>query len=418
MDYNAFLSEVSKRREPSALRELTKIVFAAPKETISFSTGMPNPSSFPFAEIKVSLKNGEEFSVNGKELESALQYLPTTGYKDFIGLLQNFQDKAHGPQDWNTRSIIVSSGSMDGISRAVDMLINRGDPLVMQHPLYSGVETLLKPYGPKYILAEQDQDGVNPEWLRSALENYKKTGGKMPKVMYLNPTGANPTGTTLTTERKKQLYKLAQEYDMIILEDDAYYQLHFLEATPVSLLSLDTDGRVIRFDSFSKVLSSGLRLGVVTGPQSLLRQIELHMQSTTLQTSSLSQVLAHQLLQRWGDNKLQQHYKNVREFYKERRDAMLEAANKYLKGLAEWNVPTGGMFLWIKCNGVTDTNEMVMTRGLGKQIILVPGRCFDVDPSKPSPYIRAAFSLATKDDIDLGMMRLRDLIKEEQALSK
>ncbi|KAK3923296.1 Kynurenine/alpha-aminoadipate aminotransferase, mitochondrial, partial [Frankliniella fusca] len=422
MDYNSILSEMSKRREPSVLRELTKVVLAAPQGTISFATGMPNPSTFPFAEVKVTLKTGEEFSVKGKDLDSALQYQPSAGYAELRGLLQELIDKDHGKQDWNTRSILISSGSNDGISRAVDMLLNVGDPIIVQHPLYSGIETLLKPYKPKYILAEQDKDGIDPNILRETLESHKKAGKRMPQVMYLNPTGANPTGTTLTTDRREKIYKLAQDYDIIILEDDAYYYLHFLEANPKSLLSLDTDGRVIRFDSFSKVLSSGLRLGVVTGPTQLLRQIELHMQASTLQTSSMAQVLAFQLLRIWGADKLKQHYGNVREFYKERRDIMIQAADKHLSGLAEWNVPTGGMFLWIKVHNVEDTNAMVMSHGIDKKIILVPGRCFYTDPLQGSPFIRAAFSIAPKEDIDqasqTGMARLAALIKEEQNRSR
>ncbi|KAE8748386.1 hypothetical protein FOCC_FOCC004818 [Frankliniella occidentalis] len=414
MDYTSFLSEMSKRREPSVLRELTKVVLGAPQGTISFATGMPNPSTFPFSEIKVKLKTGEEYTVKGKDLDNALQYQPSTGYAELREILQEFIDQDHGKQDWKTRNVLISTGSNDGISRAVDMLLNVGDPIIIQHPLYSGIETLLKPYKPEYILAEQDKDGVDPQILRETLENHKKAGKKMPKVMYLNPTGANPTGTTLTTDRRRQIYKLAQEYNLIILEDDAYYYLHFLEANPISLLSLDTDGRVIRFDSFSKVLSSGLRLGVVTGPTQLLRQIELHMQASTLQTSSLAQVLAFQLLNIWGTDKLKQHYKNVRAFYKERRDIMIRAAEKHLKGLAEWNVPTGGMFLWIKVHKIEDTNAMVMSRGGDKKIILVPGRCFYADPQKGSPYIRAAFSIAPKEDIDQGMARLAALIKDEQ----
>ncbi|KAJ1526082.1 hypothetical protein ONE63_009247 [Megalurothrips usitatus] len=418
MNYTRFLSEMSKRRVPSVLRELTKLVLAAPEGTISLSTGMPNPITFPFEEINVSLKNGDTFKVNGEELKSALQYQPSAGYTDLIKVIQNLQDKEHGPQDWNTRNVLITTGSMDGISRAVDMLLNYGDPIIVQHPLYSGMQSLLHPYNPKYILAEQDEDGVNPSTLRQTLEDYKKTGSKMPKVLYLNPTGANPTGTTLTTDRKKELYKIAQEYDLLVLEDDAYFFLHFLETNPVSLLSLDTDGRVLRFDSFSKILSSGLRLGITTGPQPLLRQIELHVQTTTLQTSSIAQVLAYQLFKTWGNDELQKHYRSVRNFYKERRNLMLDAAEKHLKGLAEWTIPKGGMFLWIKVHNVLDTYEMVMARGITEQIVLVPGRCFQADSSKPSPYIRAAYSIASKEEIDKGMARLAALIKAEQKLKE
>ncbi|KAK3925384.1 Kynurenine/alpha-aminoadipate aminotransferase, mitochondrial [Frankliniella fusca] len=414
MDYDSRLSDISKRREPSILRELVEVIHAAPKGTISFATGMPNPSTFPFAEVSVKMKTGEEFTLAGSDLDAALQYQSSTGIEALRGVLQELIDEDHGVQDWDTRCVLVSSGSMDGIARAMDMLVNEGDPVVVQHPLFVGIETMLSPYKPEYIHAEQDRDGIIPSALRQTLENRKRSGKKMPKVLYVNPTGANPTGTTLTTDRKREIYKLAQDFDLIILEDDAYYYLHFFEDNPTSILSMDTDGRVIRFDSFSKVLSAGLRLGIVTGPKILVRQIDLHMQSSIMHTSSMAQVLAHQLFQVWGIGKLKKHFANVRAFYKERRDIMIQAAEKHLIGLAQWSLPTGGMFLWIKVNNVKDTSAMVLSRGLDKKILLVPGRFFHTDTQKGSPYIRASFSVSSPDEIDEGMARLAAIIRSEK----
>lgn len=113
----------------------------------------------------------------------------------------------------------------------------------------------------------------------------------MPKAIYLNPTASNPTGATMSLDRKKEVYKICCKYNLIILEDDAYYFLHFLDEQPVSFLSLDIEGRVIRFDSMSKVLSSGLRLGWLTGPKQLVHYVELHIQSSILHSSTLSQVI-------------------------------------------------------------------------------------------------------------------------------
>lgn len=121
---------------------------------------------------------------------------------------------------------------------------------------------------------------------------YTEEGGgmKMPKVLYINPTGSNPTGTTMPEERRREIYKICCKYNILILEDDAYCFMHFLDKAPPSFLSLDVEGRVLRFDSFSKVLSSGLRLGWVTGPKQLIANMELHVQSSYLHSSTLSQV--------------------------------------------------------------------------------------------------------------------------------
>lgn len=127
--------------------------------------------------------------------------------------------------------------------------------------------------------------------LENCKANYtEEGGGKMPKCIYINPTASNPTGVTMPLERRKEIYQICCKYNLIILEDDAYYFLHFLDEQPVSFLSLDTEGRVIRFDSFSKVITSGLRVGWLTGPKQLVQTIELHIQSSYLHSSSLSQV--------------------------------------------------------------------------------------------------------------------------------
>lgn len=112
----------------------------------------------------------------------------------------------------------------------------------------------------------------------------------LPQFLYVNPIGANPTGTVLPEERKKYIYKLAQKYNFLILEDDAYYFVHFMKKQPLSFLSLDVDGRVIRFDSFSKIFSAGLRLGVVTAHKDILEKLSYHVQCSTIHASSLSQV--------------------------------------------------------------------------------------------------------------------------------
>lgn len=153
----------------------------------------------------------------------------------------------------------------------------------------------MKPYRPTLLPIEQDEFGVIPDHLISTLENWRSQCGtdptkKMPKIFYINPTAANPTGVTIPLDRKKEIYKICCQYNILILEDDAYYFMDFQDGKPVSFLSLDVEGRVLRFDSLSKVLASGLRLGWVTGPKQLINNIELHIQSAYLHSSSLSQV--------------------------------------------------------------------------------------------------------------------------------
>lgn len=422
IDYSYFVNPHSARRRPALTRELTKLHYMAPKEAISLAEGMPNELTFPFEKLNVVMKDGSNFSIKGAQLGAALQYIPTQGYPPLVKLLKDFTQQIHRPPFWEHCELMVTNGSQDGISKSIEMCIQEGEPVVVQNPLYSGTEVVLKPFRPTLIPIGQDQDGMIPHLLREALEAWKlkcsEEGGgyKMPKLMYINPTGSNPTGTTMPLERRIEIYQICCQYNILILEDDAYCFMNFGETTPPSFLSLDTQGRVLRFDSFSKVLSSGLRLGWVTGPKPLIQTIELHIQSSYLHSSTLSQVLTYNLMSNWGFEKLLAHFDSVRNYYKARRELTLEAMERHLKGLCDWAVPSGGMFVWIKVRGVADVYEMLMTRGIKKLITFVPGHAFMADPTEACSYIRASYSKATPKQIDRAMCLLAELIREEQAL--
>ncbi|EFN61164.1 Kynurenine/alpha-aminoadipate aminotransferase mitochondrial, partial [Camponotus floridanus] len=132
--------------------------------------------------------------------------------------------------------------------------------------------------------------GINPEEIAKECEQRLATGKPMPKLLYINPTGSNPTGAVLSETRRRKVYELAQKYNFLIVEDDPYYFVHFLDKQPTSFFSLDTDGRVIRLDSISKIMSAGLRVGIVTAHRDVVQKLILHMENSTMQTSSLSLV--------------------------------------------------------------------------------------------------------------------------------
>lgn len=421
IDYSQFISISSSRRRPALTRELTKRQYGAPKESISLAEGMPNEVTFPFQAINIVMKDGSALNIQGAQLHSALQYIPSQGYPPLLKKLRDFTYQIHNPPYWQERDIIMTNGSQDGISKSLEMLVNEGDSVLVQNPLYAGTEIILKPFKPNLIGIEQDEYGIIPQKLIDALENckaYSEEGGgnRMPKVIYLNPTGSNPTGVTMTLERRKEVYKICCDYNIIILEDDAYYFLHFLDEEPVSFLSLDVEGRVVRFDSMSKVLSSGLRLAWLTAPKQLVHNIELHIQSAILHSSTLSQVIMDNLLSTWGFNGLLSQFSYVRRYYKARRDFTLASMEKHLKDVCEWTVPSGGLFVWIKVRGVADVYDMLLTRGLRKNITFVPGHAFMADPTEACQYIRASFSKVPLKQVDKAMQLLGELIREEHLL--
>ncbi|KAK9704210.1 Aminotransferase class I and II [Popillia japonica] len=421
MDYSYFINALSSRRRPALTRELTKLAYLAPKEAISLAEGMPNELTFPFEQIDITMKDGSIMTLKGSILGSALQYIPTQGYPPLVKTLKEFTYKVHQPPNWENSELLVINGSQDGISKSIEMCIQEGEPVVVQNPLYAGIEIIINPYKSPLLAVDQDQYGMVPELLKQQLENWKEKclqdeTLRMPKIMYINPTGSNPTGTTMTLERKREIYKICCEYNILILEDDPYFFMHFLDELTPSFLSMDVEGRVLRFDSFSKVLSSGMRVGWVTAAKPLIQALELHIQSSYLHSSTLSQSIANGLLQLWGFDKLLEHLEEVTAFYKARRDITISAMEKYLTGLCEWTIPAGGMFVWIKVHGVGDVYEMLMNRGLKKLITFVPGHAFMADPTQACSYIRASYSKAAPKQIEKAMKLLGELIREEKLL--
>ncbi|XP_073433441.1 kynurenine/alpha-aminoadipate aminotransferase, mitochondrial isoform X3 [Dendrobates tinctorius] len=344
---------------------------------------------------------------------------------ELVSWLKELQKKLHNPPtlsyspDQGQMAMCVTTGSQEGLSKVFEMLVNPGDNVLIDTPTYSGTLAAVKPLGCNLIGVPTDQHGIIPQALKDILSRWRPQDviipeKKSPKILYTIPNGGNPTGASLTRDRKIEVYKIAQEYDLIIVEDDPYYFLQFNKPWAPSFLSMDIDGRVIRADSMSKILSSGLRIGYLTGPKPLIDQIVLHMQASTLHTSAFTQIMVVQLLQKWGVDGFLEHIESVIQFYRSQRDAMLVSADKWLTGLAEWHSPTAGMFLWIKILGVPDTHQMIMLKAIGKEVLLVPGSAFNIDSSEPSSYVRASFSLSAPEKIDQGLERLASLIIEER----
>ena len=380
--------------------------------------------------------------LDGKDLEEALQYSPTPGLPSLVQQLREIQSKEHnldGALPGKSKPLYdlsVTVGSQDALSKAFEMLLQTDcDEVLLENPTYSGALAFLQPYGVKLTPINTDSKGLDPEHLHTLLSSAET---KRRRVLYTIPTAQNPSGVTLDNERRRAIYDLACEHDLIILEDDPYYFLHperqsllsFLELDAINCQSegkptttADTDtnagkgGRVLRFDSFSKIFSAGMRIGYVTAPLPLLERINLHIQGTNLHNCGVSQAMVSQLLRAWdGWNGLDSHVKKVATFYGMRRDWVIEAAEKHLcpagsAPLASWTVPTAGMFLWLQLNNISDTKSLIEKKAAASNVLFVPGQAFD-PLDRPSSFIRAAYSTASRDDMDLAMERLSELIRK------
>lgn len=420
INYDGYLSERSKARRPSAIRALQPLL--AEPGMISLGGGMPNKDTFPFKSLTCSTDGGT-FELTGADLEEVLQYSGTRGLRSLLAHLQGIQQAEHGTTTPDPYEICVSTGSQDALSKAFDLFTAGGPhdaPVLVEEPTYSGSLAYLQPTGTHLVGVPCDSGGLDPQALAEILRgwNASSSGSPRPRVLYTIPVGSNPTGASLTLERKKDIYSIAREFELLILEDDPYYWMQFSSQRTPSFLSMDVDGRVLRFDSFSKLLSSGLRVGFVTGPPALIERIELHQQASVLHSSGVSQALVSGLFDQWAAANggsihagFNLHCQGIVDYYRERRDFFLASADRHLSGLCEWSAPSAGMFVWMKLP-VEDADAFIKSKARKAKVLLVPGQSFDPH-DRPSSWARAAYSTATLPEIDEALRRLAELLAEE-----
>lgn len=289
-----------------------------------------------------------------------------------------------------------------------------------------------------------DAQGLSADALRETLKNWHTSDAtkhqRYPKAVYTVPTGANPAGTTASTERKREILAIAREYGVLILEDDPYYFLTFEDLaedavqqkrTP-SYFALEHEGSeqwgygyVMRFESFSKVLSAGMRLGYLMGPSTLVDAVIAITASSNLHASGPSQAMAAELLEYWGIEGFLRHSNNVARMYKERRDLFGKQLDTILgrgaegsqEPLATYVTPVAGMFYWIKLHlpptpeaPEGDSYQVISEKALSFGVLAMPGGAFFVDKRK-TPYVRASFSLIDARDAHESILRLRKAVE-------
>ncbi|XP_072753602.1 kynurenine/alpha-aminoadipate aminotransferase, mitochondrial-like isoform X2 [Anoplolepis gracilipes] len=382
---------------------------------VTFAGGLPNVvNTCPVEDLSITYKHDISIKLSKCELTTAFQYGSSKGYKPLLEKWKEFLKMWHTSMqnDWD---ITFTSGTLDACSKVFEMMLDENDPILLQTPTYTGVIGALVPLSPDIIQINQDADGIIPEEIAKECEQRLATGKPMPKLLYVNPTAANPTGAVLSESRRRKVYELAQKYNFLIVEDDAYYFVHFLDKQPTSFFSLDTDGRVIRLDSFSKIISAGIRVGAITAHRDIVEKFVLHMENSTMQTSSLSQMLLYKLFENWEPKKFEKHFKDIQKFYRERCDTMLTMVEKHLTGLAEWYAPQGGFFLWVKITAVDNVWDLMMKKCVPLGVVAVPGNAFNSDPSKPNQHLRFSFSYCSPEDMDRGLSIVAKVIREEVA---
>ena len=391
----------TQRMGSSVIRELLK--FTEQPDIISFAGGLPAPDVFPVQEFKKACN-----AVLEKHGAQALQYSATEGYKPLREMIA--RHTARYAVEVSADNILITSGSQQALDFIGRLFINRGDYIVVESPTYLGALQAWNAYGAQYISVPMDEDGMIVDELESALR-------KGPKFIYVLPNFQNPSGATLSLDRRKKLIELADKYGVPIVEDDPYGQLRYEGEHIPSVVSLDSEfrgpngghysGNVIYLSTFSKLLAPGLRLAWVIAPPEVIRRLVMAKQAADLHTASFNQYLAHEVAK---DGFLDEHVKYIRQVYKERRDTMLEMMEEMFPAEMRWTRPHGGMFLWgIMPEGMDAADAL--KPAIERKVAFVPGAAFHANGGGDNT-MRINFSHSSPATIREGITRMGTVLKE------
>ena len=445
LDYNAMLSRAAREQPKSTIRELFPL--ERRPGMISMLAGQPNPSGFPFASISASLhpvgtEAPVQLVVEGARLEEALRYTMSPGLDSLLSAYARTITHVHGRaiDDGSPAgdfALSCGNGSQDLLTKSFHVVLDPGDTVLTEVPLYTGVLPSLLAHKANLVGVGMDEQGLSVEALEKKLTKWHSDPSTahlpFPKILYTVPSGSNPSGTTASAERKRAVLALVRRFGILLFEDDPYYYITFdgLGGDPTtrprvpSYFALEREsgeyGYVLRFESLSKIISSGLRLGFMYGPRTIVQAATIVTSTTNLHPSGVAQALTATLLEHWGLDGFFQHVDRVAYMYKERSEMFGSFVEKHLGGaqpVAQWTRPVAGMFFWLKLHlprtdaaPEGDSFDLMVTKAVNHNVLLVPGSGFFPDGAR-GPYVRASFSQIEPADADEGLRRLRDVIED------
>ena len=390
----------TQRMKASAIRELLKLT--ENPEVISFAGGLPAPDVFPINEFREASNK-----VLSEQGALALQYGSTEGYKPLREMIAR-HTKSVGV-DVTPDNIMITSGSQQALDLLGKIFINRGDRVLVEAPTYLGALQAWNAYGAEYVTVESDENGMRTDALEEAL----RTG---PKFIYVLPNFQNPTGVTMSVDRRQKLVELADRYGVPIIEDDPYGQLRFEGEKLPSVVQIDNElrtqngtysGNVIYLSTFSKILAHGIRLAWVIAPPEVIRKLVLAKQGSDLNTSTFNQLVAYEV-GRGGF--LDRHVQFIIKVYRERRDAMLDAMEEFMPAGVHWTHPHGGLFLWLTMPEGLVSTEVLQVAVEQEKVACVPGNAFYPNVGGDNT-MRLNFSYCKPETIREGISRLARVIK-------
>ncbi|MEP7286348.1 MAG: PLP-dependent aminotransferase family protein [Chloroflexota bacterium] len=399
-DWSSHFADRTDRMRGSAIRELLKLLDTP--EVISFAGGIPANEALPAHEVAEACNRILETNA-----VTALQYGPTEGYNPLREQIVEMYRARGVPATID--NVLIITGSQQGLDLVGKTLINEDDTVLIESPTYTGALLAWLPYAPNFLAVPMDDGGI-------VLEDANLTGRA--KLLYLLPNFQNPTGISLTAERRPKAIEFAQQHQLLIVEDDPYRELRYSGEALPALVEVeaamlgsqwDSAGRVIHLGTFSKTLAPGLRVGWMLASSTAIKMFTRAKQAADLHTSTLSMMIADDLMRH---KTLDKNIPALRDLYRERRDAILEALAVSVGSRGTWTRPDGGLFVWMTLPGETDTPGL-LAEGLKKNVAFVPGDAFYFD-GRGTDALRLNFSANPPNVIHEGIARLGSLIAERQ----
>ncbi len=384
------LASRARQLQELATQEIARL--AAQEDMIGLATGLPTQEMSPIVDLQ-QLVHG----ILGREGVRVLRDSPTEGLEPLREAIAAWL--ALKGCAVTSRRVLIVSGSQQGLDLIARLLLEPDDAVIVETPTYLGALNVFRMAGARLIGIPTDESGMQVDLLEPLLAHYR------PRLIYTIPTFQNPTGATLSPERRERLLSLARRYQVPVLEDDSYSDLYYEAHPPAPLLAYERHEVVLHLSSLSPVLGPGLRLGWIVAPTPVIGPLAALKQIADLHPSTLSQAMALELLR---SGQLTAHLEWVRQVYARRRDAMEQALRRYAPAGLVWQTPQGGFYYWCRLpDGLRAWD--VLYEAAHEGVVFVPGELFFSD-GEGSSFLRLNFSHPTEGEIEEGVRRLAQAV--------
>ena len=377
----------AEQLQSSVIREILKITMRP--DIISFAGGLPSPLTFPVEHMKAAFD-----TVLSQQGKVALQYGPSDGYaplREWIADSLSIEGVTITPDQ-----VLMVSGSQQALDLLGKVLIEDHSKVLVETPSYLGALQAFSVYQPEFVSIPTDEFGLLPEEVEKIAHGAR--------LLYALPNFQNPTGRTMSVERRFALVETCARLGLPLIEDDPYGSLSYNGEPLPKMLTMNPSG-VIYLGSFSKVLTPGIRLGYVVAPVPLVRKLEQAKQAADLHTSQLTQMVVYEAIK---DGFLAKHIPSIRTLYANQCQAMLDALTEFFPAGVTWNKPEGGMFIWVTLPEHIDGMQL-LEESIAQNVACVPGAPFYAnEPQKNT--LRLSFVTVPPEKIREGVSKLAKLI--------